>query len=79
MYVIETDYAIAFLLTYRSFTTPMELLEKLIARYNIEPKESLTGPELALFEKKKKIIQLRYLSVQLQIKTRIYEVLESEM
>eukprot|EP00026_Physarum_polycephalum_P003142 Phypoly_transcript_03151.p1 GENE.Phypoly_transcript_03151~~Phypoly_transcript_03151.p1 ORF type:complete len:727 (+),score=161.57 Phypoly_transcript_03151:83-2263(+) len=55
----ETDYAIAFLLTYRSFTTPMELLEKLIARYNIEPKEPLTGDQLALFEKKKKIIQLR--------------------
>jgi hypothetical protein len=37
----------------------MELLEKLIARYNIEPKEALTGDQLASFEKKKKIIQLR--------------------
>lgn len=55
----ETDYAIAFLLTYRSFTTPMELLDKLVARYNIEPPECVPGEVLTAFEKKKKIVQLR--------------------
>lgn len=37
----------------------MELLDKLIARYNIEPSEELTGDALTLFERRKKIIQLR--------------------
>jgi len=43
----DNSYLYAFLLTYRSFTTPQELLEKLIQRYNIPPphRDSITHKE----------------------------------
>eukprot|EP01113_Clastostelium_recurvatum_P035629 TRINITY_DN4990_c1_g1_i3.p1 TRINITY_DN4990_c1_g1~~TRINITY_DN4990_c1_g1_i3.p1 ORF type:complete len:716 (-),score=200.35 TRINITY_DN4990_c1_g1_i3:36-2183(-) len=53
----------AFLLTYRSFTTPLELLERLIARYNIEPSPDMPGEDFMKFNKRKKIIQFRVCNI----------------
>ncbi len=50
----------AFLLTYRSFTTPQALLTMLKQRYNIQPPSGLSEKELSLFvEKKATPIRLR--------------------
>lgn len=47
----------AFMLTFRSFTTPMELLKLLIARYNLTP---TTGTDKATFESQVlKVVRLR--------------------
>lgn len=37
----DVEYMIAFLLTYRSFMSPIELLEKLILRYCLTPPSNL--------------------------------------
>eukprot|EP00455_Lapot_gusevi_P022964 TRINITY_DN2390_c0_g1_i2.p1 TRINITY_DN2390_c0_g1~~TRINITY_DN2390_c0_g1_i2.p1 ORF type:complete len:489 (+),score=135.39 TRINITY_DN2390_c0_g1_i2:211-1467(+) len=53
-----------FLLTYRSFTSPQELLDKLIARYYIPIPPNLTPPELDMFKKNKIApIQIKVFSV----------------
>eukprot|EP01112_Ceratiomyxa_fruticulosa_P003017 TRINITY_DN13423_c0_g1_i2.p1 TRINITY_DN13423_c0_g1~~TRINITY_DN13423_c0_g1_i2.p1 ORF type:complete len:698 (+),score=159.41 TRINITY_DN13423_c0_g1_i2:79-2172(+) len=60
----DTEFTAAFLLTYRSFTTPTELLNLLIARYNIQaPPTATSEKDLARFDLKKKIIQLRVANV----------------
>ncbi|EGG23398.1 leucine-rich repeat-containing protein [Cavenderia fasciculata] len=53
----DTDFAAAFLLTYRSFTTPADLMEMLIKSYN-----SIGGSSIA-DEKKRKITRLRVANV----------------
>jgi son of sevenless-like protein len=47
----DNAYLYAFLLTYRSFTTPQELLDRLVQRYFIPPpkKEGLTHMEFAIW------------------------------
>eukprot|EP01133_Synstelium_polycarpum_P017494 gene17494-20872_t len=56
----DTDFASAFLLTYRTFTTPLELLDMLIASYNVSGDDAIAA---ATFEKKKKIVRLRVANV----------------
>eukprot|EP01102_Stenamoeba_stenopodia_P006360 TRINITY_DN1744_c0_g3_i1.p1 TRINITY_DN1744_c0_g3~~TRINITY_DN1744_c0_g3_i1.p1 ORF type:complete len:906 (-),score=236.37 TRINITY_DN1744_c0_g3_i1:10-2727(-) len=57
---IDPDYLTAFLLTYRSFTTPNVLLDELIERYNIKPPSDCTGAHLEQWrQKKQKPIRLR--------------------
>lgn len=41
----DVEYMNAFLLTYRSFMNPLELIEKLLLRYCITPPESLKEEE----------------------------------
>lgn len=48
----------AFLLTYRSFTTPTQLLSMLIQRYNVTQINGVDGAEA--LDSTKKIIKLRY-------------------
>lgn len=53
----------AFLLTYRSFTSPQHLLELLIVRFNVrEPREHSSNQEFLKYfeERKKKPIQIRF-------------------
>ena len=49
------------MLTFRSFTTPNELLDLLFARFSIEPPENLEGG-IDAFNVKLKGIRLRYFS-----------------
>lgn len=54
---IDSKYMKAFMLTFRSFTTPMELLKLLIARYNLPPPP---GTDIATFEQQVlKVVRLR--------------------
>ena len=60
----DTEYVQAFMLTYRSFTTPLDLLELIIQRYCITPPEGLTPEDLKEFKSKKQIpIRLRVFNV----------------
>ncbi|KNC51962.1 cell division control protein [Thecamonas trahens ATCC 50062] len=60
----DTEYVQAFMLTYRSFTTPLDLLELIIQRYCITPREGLSPEELKEFKSKKQIpIRLRVFNV----------------
>lgn len=63
-----------FLITYRSFTTPLVLLEKLRERFNsmpaIPPRESTDRPE---WERQRKLIHLRVLTVLSRWITDLYE------
>ena len=52
------------MLTFRSFTTPNELLDLLIQRYNIEPPSGASEDEKANFnEKILKVVRLRFLFI----------------
>eukprot|EP01103_Thecamoeba_quadrilineata_P013977 TRINITY_DN4029_c0_g1_i2.p1 TRINITY_DN4029_c0_g1~~TRINITY_DN4029_c0_g1_i2.p1 ORF type:complete len:920 (-),score=181.35 TRINITY_DN4029_c0_g1_i2:173-2932(-) len=54
------DYVTAFLLTYRSFTTPSYLLDQLINRFNIQPPSDCSSAQLERFKKyKQRPIRLR--------------------
>ncbi|EFA85873.1 Ras guanine nucleotide exchange factor [Heterostelium album PN500] len=56
----DTDFASAFLLTYRSFTTPIELMDMLIKSYNITDDSSMPSAQL---DKKRRIVRLRVANV----------------
>ena len=56
----DPDYTQAFLLTYRTFTSPNELLNILKARYNIKPPENATPEQLESFKQREKPIRLRF-------------------
>eukprot|EP00300_Choanocystis_sp_HF-7_P002478 c11883_g1_i1.p1 GENE.c11883_g1_i1~~c11883_g1_i1.p1 ORF type:complete len:998 (-),score=287.97 c11883_g1_i1:32-2773(-) len=60
----DTEYVQAFMLTYRSFTSPLDLLELIIQRYCITPPEGITPADLEDFKNKKQIpIRLRVFNV----------------
>jgi hypothetical protein len=61
----DTLYTKAFLLTYRSFITPTELLERLILRYCLSPPDSISNEgEIYQIKKKRQVpIRLRVLNV----------------
>lgn len=62
--VLDTEFTLAFLLTYRSFTTPHELLTLLSSRWNIEPPPDLSADEMKLFiHKMRTPIRLRVANV----------------
>ena len=57
----DTKYVKAFMLTFRSFTTPAELLQLLIDRFNIScPKGSSKTEEQSFETSVKKVVRLRY-------------------
>lgn len=57
---IHPTFNTAMLLTYQSFTTPQELFQELVARYNMRSPEGLTTEELAVWtDKKQKLVCLR--------------------
>ncbi|KAJ3263731.1 hypothetical protein HK104_006599 [Borealophlyctis nickersoniae] len=61
---LDAQFTSTFLLTYRSFTTSLELFQLLIARFNIPPPEDLEPGELQVwFEKKLTPIRLRVLNI----------------
>jgi hypothetical protein len=61
--VVDLDYMKAFLLTYRSFTTPDQLYSKLIERYNMPQPENLSPEELENWKRNKlRPVQLRVCS-----------------
>ncbi|KAL6054788.1 Son of sevenless 1 [Balamuthia mandrillaris] len=59
----DTDYLAAFLLTYRTFTTPPELLDLLTARFNMPRPKSPTKQQLEEFETKRNRVRLRVFNV----------------
>ncbi|KNC52088.1 uncharacterized protein AMSG_00916 [Thecamonas trahens ATCC 50062] len=56
-------YLSAFLLTYRSFTTPPQLLDLLEQRFNATPPAGASGEELMKFRKTREIQRIRVLLV----------------
>jgi son of sevenless-like protein len=57
----DTDLVATFLLTYRSFTTPEELLHFIVRRYEITPPADLDKEGLRLWEASEMLpIRLRY-------------------
>lgn len=60
----DINYLTAFMLTYRTFVTPTELLDLIIMRYNVPPPTTTTPEVLEKFKQKKELpIQLRVLNV----------------
>jgi len=60
----DTKYMKAFMLTFRSFTTPAELLQLLINRFNITAATGASPEELTAFESGvKKVVRLRVFNV----------------
>eukprot|EP00011_Vannellida_sp_DIVA3-517-6-12_P004746 CAMPEP_0114636138 /NCGR_PEP_ID=MMETSP0168-20121206/16836_1 /TAXON_ID=95228 ORGANISM="Vannella sp., Strain DIVA3 517/6/12" /NCGR_SAMPLE_ID=MMETSP0168 /ASSEMBLY_ACC=CAM_ASM_000044 /LENGTH=787 /DNA_ID=CAMNT_0001847851 /DNA_START=1 /DNA_END=2366 /DNA_ORIENTATION=- len=60
----DTKYAKAFLLTYRSFMTPVELLERLILRYCLSPPETMPIAEAKGVKGTRQVpVRLRVLNV----------------
>ena len=55
---IDQKFMIAFMLTFRSFTTSNELLDLLIARFCLNPP---SGADTESFSKTLKVIRLRYI------------------
>lgn len=56
----DTNFNNAFLMTYRTFTNSDELLDRLKARYRIEPPQNITPEELVMWtEQKQKLIRIR--------------------
>ena len=51
------------MLTFRSFTTPSELLELLINRYHIQPPGEATAEERSEFDKVQNVVRLRVFNV----------------
>jgi hypothetical protein len=63
----DNAYLYAFLLTYRSFTTPHELMDKLVNRYNIPPpKKDISKQEFAVW----------YREVLNQVRLRVTQVVK---
>jgi len=59
----DMAYLTAFMLTYRTFVTPNELLDLIIMRYNVPPPTTTTPEVLEKFKQKKELpIQLRVLN-----------------
>lgn len=62
--LLDTEHTTAFLLTYKSFSTPAEILDLLIKRFSVVPLMELTGEQEAEFnEKKLTPIRLRCISL----------------
>ena len=51
--LVEPPFAAVFFMTFRLFTTPVELLEAVISRYNILPPPGLNDTELRLWQQRK--------------------------
>jgi son of sevenless-like protein len=64
-YQFDNLFVYTFLLTLRNFTTPIELLEKLISRYNVAPNQPVTDKDFQKFK----------IDVLLPIRLRICQVL----
>ncbi|KAL0088342.1 ras guanine nucleotide exchange factor domain-containing protein [Phycomyces blakesleeanus] len=61
---LDMKFINTFLLTYRSFCTPSELLDRLEDRYNLRVPEGLSGEEFELWEQKKlRLVRLRVTNV----------------
>lgn len=58
-YYYDVQYIHDLLLSYRCFTTPLNLFELLVQRYSATPAEGATSSELEAWGKSQKIIQLR--------------------
>lgn len=60
----DSAFNSAFLLTFRSFTSPQKLFESLVGRYGIQPPEGLSPNEYTLWsERKQKPIRLRVANI----------------
>lgn len=60
----DTNYNNAFLMTYRTFSTSLELLERLKGRYNLEPPPGLRKEEYQLWmDQKQKLVRIRVINV----------------
>lgn len=61
---INANFNTTILLTFRSFTTPEELFQELVKRFNIQPPEGLSKEEFSKWtEYKQKLIRLRIINV----------------
>ena len=59
--IIDSKFVKAFMLTFRSFTTPHELLDLLIQRYNLEPPPGASEEEITNFSNQiLKVVRLRF-------------------
>jgi len=58
--LLDTTFSKAFLMTYKSFTTPDELVELLVARFRIQPPDNLDSEEQEEWGKlKRHVVQTR--------------------
>lgn len=64
----DNAYLYAFLLTYRSFTTPHELMDKLIARYNLPPPNAKTITKSEFTKWQEEVLQ--------QVRLRVTQVIK---
>ncbi|KAE8264041.1 hypothetical protein A4X03_0g1235 [Tilletia caries] len=71
----DSAFNTTFLMTYRSFTTTREFLDRVIARYRISPPVGLTPPEHEIWvSKKQRPIQMRVFNVlKLWLEQNFYE------
>lgn len=64
-YFLDTTFPKAFLMTYKSFTTPNDLFDLLVARFRIQPPDNLTQAEREEWgQKKQHVIQMRWVHYQ---------------
>jgi son of sevenless len=62
--LVEPAFAAVFFLTFRQFTTPAELLEALIARYNLLPPSGLPQADMVMWQQRKGLpVRLRVANV----------------
>jgi len=64
----DNAYLYAFLLTYRSFTTPHELMDRLISRYNLPPPNSKTISKIEFAKWQEEVLQ--------QVRLRVTQVIK---
>jgi len=55
----NNDFLHTLLLTYRSFITPVDLFNELVARFNCVPPDNPTEDDLIYYEKMKLVVQQR--------------------
>jgi len=58
--IVDSAFSAVFFLTFRLFSTPVELVETIITRYNITPPKGLSQEDLAIWEQRKELpVRLR--------------------
>lgn len=58
--IVDSAFSAVFFLTFRLFSTPVELVETIITRYNITPPKDLSQEDLTIWEQRKELpVRLR--------------------
>ncbi|KAL4260701.1 Ras-like guanine nucleotide exchange factor [Pleurotus pulmonarius] len=51
--IVDHTFATVFFMTFRLFSTPLELVEKLVARYNLQPPPGITEEDECIWQRQK--------------------------